>query len=516
MRIKNTANWKEAARYFKEFSDSGKLDEQEREYKNGLLAVLGPALSDERLDSEKFPSNLLEACRNVNSALTNLTHFTAVNDFYEYLRNADANRLSTLFRQLFDEGRPLAERFDSFQTETGKDYDAILNDRRRMRWFVTVLLAARMPSKYVFYRPTAFEYCADRFGIEHAKTGTNGERYERYLSLVRFLKVELQKETGLELNPIDIHSFLWVEYNRRDKNAPEWKRRLEEWLVDNSPRVSERILESREAFKAKFPQDSLSLLTLETYCLGTENYKEGLSWWLEFHTPELGSVKGGSSAKWGVWKSGSEWKFNRQYEDADDAIEKIGRGLQDLVNATASGDLEQLDEIAVNEIGAGKTALRIKPLSIYFPDKILPIFSTKHINKFLRVFGQDEYKGTGVLGPNLRLYEEIRRHPEFDEFDGLRVIDFLYNCFNPFESDGAEPLEKDLQTMNSINVLRDITNRTRNFILYGPPGTGKTWLADKFSKFLLFETIVDSKIASEYLEAVAADDFTAEHFAEAT
>lgn len=59
--------------------------------------------------------------------------------------------------------------------------------------------------------------------------------------------------------------------------------------------------ELRQEFVKTFPKDEMKNMELEDYALGKRD--NNLCWWLEFNTINLGSIRGGSSAKYRIYFS---------------------------------------------------------------------------------------------------------------------------------------------------------------------------------------------------------------------
>src|SRR4051794_7341810 len=110
MNIPNQTAWLNSIEQFKSFVASGRLQSEERDYKQKVIAVLGTALSEESIRSEEFVRLLLAAIKECNSELCNLTHFTLVDDFYKYLDWVSVERLRALMSGLLDEQSGLTER----------------------------------------------------------------------------------------------------------------------------------------------------------------------------------------------------------------------------------------------------------------------------------------------------------------------------------------------------------------------------------------------------------------------
>jgi hypothetical protein len=265
-----------------------------------------------------------------------------------------------------------------------------------------------------------------------------------------------------------------------------WKEKLVSWLKNNPRTIPSDLRVLREEFVRKFPKDELSRMTLEQYAQGLPS-RDGFCNWLEFKTRPLGGVGGGSAKKWWVWWSKDEnrWRFTKAFKNEGEALSKITTGLQRLVEAVEAGRVAQLDSIGREWLG-GNLGLRCKPLSLYFPDQILPVFQPRHLEHFLNLFGTTP-KGD-ALALNRQLLSVLKALPEFQAFDTNQMMRFLYDSFPPkglAEAEDGEPEINLPADPDEADELKQLAGRTRNIILYGPPGTGKTYVARQFTeKFL--------------------------------
>lgn len=207
-----------------------------------------------------------------------------------------------------------------------------------------------------------------------------------------------------------------------------WQGQVEHWLHDNPQDIPPKLEAIRQEFVAHFPRERLTELTLEEYAIGHAGYKDSFCYWLEWRTEELGSVHGGSSAKWGVWwnaKSGG-WNFNAgQFADAEDARRKLLGGVSALLDAAAAGQYDALDSIGDKQLGPNRNSLRAKPLSLYFPQDFLPISNPEHLANALRRFGLEPEKG--LHARNRQLLAHLRDLPEFDGLHPVQMMHFLYD-----------------------------------------------------------------------------------------
>ncbi|MGB3491234.1 MAG: AAA family ATPase [Elainellaceae cyanobacterium] len=273
----------------------------------------------------------------------------------------------------------------------------------------------------------------------------------------------------------------------------DWRVKLQQWFDEEHPKtMPTNLAKLLTEFEHRFPRDELPQLALEGYALGKP---DTFCYWLEFKTGDLGSVAGGSSSKWGVyWSKGDqEWKWNKalKSDSAEQALQKLTRGLLNLIEAAANDQFDQLDIIGSNQLGPNRNALRAKPLYLYFPDKFLPIANPYHLIHFLNFFGQ--HPQGGLHTKNRQLLTFLREQPEFAGMDTHGMMKFLYETIPPgdhtVKSTAAGSEDNRVDIPKEIIELATLADATRNLILYGPPGTGKTYAVNRFARFYLGEQL---------------------------
>jgi hypothetical protein len=228
----------------------------------------------------------------------------------------------------------------------------------------------------------------------------------------------------------------------------DWRTELKKWLSNNSKTIPDEWKAIREEFLMRFPKERLQQLTLDDYPLGVKGSYNSFCNWLERRTEELGSIRGGSARKFGVFYSGDKWFYNKSYSSPEDAVERLREGFHMLVQAAEDDRFTELDRIGERYLGKNRYSLRSKPLSLYFPEKFLPINNDNHLKHFLTVFGTPPTEA-GYMARNRQLFEFVTRQPEFTGFDSYQIMHFLYDCFNP-------------------NVLKDsaFENTLKKFVAY--------------------------------------------------
>ncbi|GGZ68201.1 AAA family ATPase [Streptomyces echinoruber] len=208
-----------------------------------------------------------------------------------------------------------------------------------------------------------------------------------------------------------------------------------------------RAEEERRRIITRFPLEQWAELPLERYALGLDTSVEsgfsdtprsgvgedGATYCrlLEFGTPHLGSIRGGSAAKHIIYRHRSgEWRLAaplRGLEPAQAWARLRGQFVQ-AFDAVARQDFETLDDLNLLRFGP---ALVTKSLTAYFPEHFLPVYSTEHLRTFLLRLGGTAEADSPAWRSNRRLLHLVRQRPEFEGWSGLEVMRFLYRNFDP-------------------------------------------------------------------------------------
>lgn len=216
--------------------------------------------------------------------------------------------------------------------------------------------------------------------------------------------------------------------------------------------VLETAKSERELVTTLFPLDGWSTLPLDHYAFGTgDDSSRNFCRVMEFGTPELGSIRGGSAAKHiiyrhsdGGWRMGGpldgmapEPAWERLRSEFTTAFETVAAARKASADGDTDPDLDALDDLPCLVYGQ---ALLTKSLATYFPDLFLPIYSAQHIRDFVRLLGGDNYRVYGVNAggvptwrANRALTRMVRARPEFDGWSPHEVMRFLYEHFDPRE-----------------------------------------------------------------------------------
>lgn len=175
-----------------------------------------------------------------------------------------------------------------------------------------------------------------------------------------------------------------------------------------------------EEFNLKFPKDQLKDLTLEQYCLGTENYKNTFSYWVEYKLKKIGYFFPGTSFGHYIYFSVKEDKYVSKDEDSspEDIMKKIANSIYSLVNEKSDKNMEV--ELT--------SAHKIKILHSYYPDEYFPIPSKKLTDNICDMFKIEKVEDE--ISKNKNILDFYRTHPQFKKYDVLLIKEALFKSFN--------------------------------------------------------------------------------------
>ena len=211
---------------------------------------------------------------------------------------------------------------------------------------------------------------------------------------------------------------------------------LDEALSEFDRASVQAQLDEAEASRAEglryFPLDRWPDMALEDYALGQQDSDHIFCRWMEFRSPQLGSIKGGSSFKHIIFKRKHElgWYFPEQFENERTAWEHLRSDFLQAFDCARKREWEQIDSL---EVLAQGPALRLKTLHLYFPDDILPICSNDHLRHFLRLLERPVDRASRAAGvrTNRELLAALHEVPELADWKTKELERFLYWWADP-------------------------------------------------------------------------------------
>ena len=218
-----------------------------------------------------------------------------------------------------------------------------------------------------------------------------------------------------------------------------------------------------------FPRERWPQMSLTDYTLGHEDCAESFGWYLEFQTLALGSIRGGVSSKYMIYfHHENGWTYDKKYKDEHEAWEAMRAGFLKSFEFAEAGKIE---EIATIGDLLRAPMVKMKTLFVYFPDKVLPIYSFKYLQFFLRKLGSPnaENKDYNVSLLNQALLSLLREFPQAKGMSNLELVWALYEWAPPPFNDGSEPTYQ--ITDEQMKMLRERFLRAKpDFTDFTDPG----------------------------------------------
>nr|WSX78524.1 AAA family ATPase [Streptomyces sp. NBC_00899] len=205
---------------------------------------------------------------------------------------------------------------------------------------------------------------------------------------------------------------------------------------DRSPlaEIESAAEEERKQVLSLFPLEGWPTLPLSRYALGqTAPSESGQTYCrlIEFGTPNLGSIRGGSAAKHIMYHHRSgEWRLAAPLKgmEPQDAWMVLREQFARAFEAADAEDFDVLDDLNVLRFGP---TLITKSLATYFGESFLPIYASEHLRKFVTLLGGSVQSDAPAWRTNRRLLEIVRSREEFRGWSGYEVMHFLYANFDP-------------------------------------------------------------------------------------
>lgn len=199
----------------------------------------------------------------------------------------------------------------------------------------------------------------------------------------------------------------------------------------NTSELEAKASRERATVLDMFPPQAWPDLPLERYALGAVRDPVPFCAMLEYHTPDLGSMKGGSARKHIIFRhnDGHWWMAGSLKElDVHEAWQRLRTEYVRAIESVTSGDLDSLDTFLLLPYGGSVVT---KTLTIYAPEHFLPINSAGHLRGFIELFGAEPEPDTSSWLLNRQLWSIVRRQPDFADWNSQQILRFLYAHFDP-------------------------------------------------------------------------------------
>lgn len=126
---------------------------------------------------------------------------------------------------------------------------------------------------------------------------------------------------------------------------------LEEALKAYLPRreaLRPKQEQQRAAFLDRFPLSAWPQLKLDDYALNSPDYRNSYSYFLEWGTPDLGSMSGGSAQKHVIFKRNTgEWSYPSGYGHVESAWDALRSAFVKMFELAQQGDWTSTSELDI-------------------------------------------------------------------------------------------------------------------------------------------------------------------------
>ena len=194
----------------------------------------------------------------------------------------------------------------------------------------------------------------------------------------------------------------------------------------------------------RFPLERWPEMPLEDYALGQDRDKEQVfSWWLEFGSMHMGDMRGGFSNKFAIYRRKTEgtWSYRPEFTNEREAWDTLRQGFVTMLDYAQQGRWNEIDGIKGLY---GTRSVRAKVLHTYFPDQVLPIYSSDHLNHFLNELGvpREARRNLEVVALNRLLLDKLRKYPEASTWNTVELMYMLYQWNRPLKEVIAQKIVK--------------------------------------------------------------------------
>jgi 5-methylcytosine-specific restriction protein B len=206
---------------------------------------------------------------------------------------------------------------------------------------------------------------------------------------------------------------------------------LEQYERPDASASTARAAEERADLLQRFPVDSWPQLRLEHYALGSVEEPLPYCVMMEFRTPYLGSIKGGSARKHIIYRpNAGGWWIAGPLEELEphEAWERLRSDFAGAIVAAQEGRFDDIAQYTLLEWGP---ALITKTFAVYAPEHFINIYSNEHLRRFIRMFGGTPEPNAASWVLNRQFKQLIDTTEPFLEWEYDEVLDFLYTHLDP-------------------------------------------------------------------------------------
>jgi len=246
--------------------------------------------------------------------------------------------------------------------------------------------------------------------------------------------------------------------------------------------VKKKTMDERDRiwkeFLKRWSQERVASMTLGQYVIGSGD-TDTFCYQLEAETDRLGSIRGGSAFKFGVYRMKHGFKARREGYMTDGTyawVAKYGSTAEKAFDTIRKIILEVIDAVRKGPVGASEIdhaeiahMLKWKIAFLYQDQSapwVVPVYKTEAIADYL---GSVAHKSHGDL---MKMLHGRGMDNVFALAD--RIWEQWKNRHDHTSNGTTDP-------PHSEEEMSQKTTQPKNQILYGPPGTGKTYITRKLA-----------------------------------
>ncbi|MCT6838140.1 DUF3883 domain-containing protein [Lactobacillus rizhaonensis] len=229
-----------------------------------------------------------------------------------------------------------------------------------------------------------------------------------------------------------------------------------DYMLDSFDKDSENLNQLRCDFVNKYTLSYIkNRMKLDDFVVGKEN-KNSFCYELEFNLAQLGSIKGSSSKKFGIYYSQKENKYiiTKAWErkNIEESFIEIKNAIIEIIKLgekDGKDAIEKIDSIPLSSI------FKYKILSVYYPNNYLNIFSKNPLLYFLFQFNPEcNFQNNSIYEMQKKLIRIKNSNKIVKNWTNIEFGNYLFYLF---------PKVKHLNTSDNSN-----RQEQNNFTLQTP------------------------------------------------
>lgn len=219
--------------------------------------------------------------------------------------------------------------------------------------------------------------------------------------------------------------------------TPDLTEALERFGRPDAEAFEDRATAERAQVLYGFPVEQWPSLPLERYALGLAQESGNVPYcqMMEYRTPNLGSIKGGSARKHIIYRrSDGDWWLASDLAEMDPlrAWERLRAEFVAAIECARAQAFDDLEKLSLLRWGP---ALTTKTLATYVPEHFIGCYSNDHLARFIRLFGGTPEPGAPSWSLNRQLLALTTTTEPFSAWTRAETMEFLYHRLDPRTSE---------------------------------------------------------------------------------